>query len=234
MQAAAYIRCSTEEQANSGLGLQAQREKVWAYATMKGLDLVAVLEDAGVSGGKPLATRPAGAELLKMLKSKRATVVIVLKLDRAFRNCGDCLTTAEQWERQGVTLHIVDLGGNAIDTASAAGKFMLTVLAGAAEMERNLTRERTRAAMGVLRRDNRLISRRVPFGFDLAPDGRTLTLNPSEQQALDMMKHMRAEGLSLAAIARKLDAEGIAPKSGQRWHPDSIRGILTRATRKAG
>ncbi|MBI1827808.1 MAG: recombinase family protein [Planctomycetes bacterium] len=56
-------------------------------------------------------------------------------------NC-DCLTTVERWEKSGVTLHVVDLGGNAIDTASAAGRFMLVVLAGAAEMERNLTRER--------------------------------------------------------------------------------------------
>ena len=73
----------------------------------------------------------------------------MLKLDRMFRNAGDCLTTIEQWERSGIALHVVDLGGNAIDTTSAAGRFMLVVLAGAAEMERNLTRERTRSAMAV-------------------------------------------------------------------------------------
>ena len=52
-------------------------------------------------------------------------------------------------ERKGIALHVIDLGGNAIDTTSAAGRFMLVVLAGAAEMERNLTRERTKAAMAV-------------------------------------------------------------------------------------
>ena len=70
-----------------------------------------------------------------------------MKLDRGFRNAGDCLATVERWERSGIALHVVDLGGNAIDTTSAAGRFMLVVLAGAAEMERNLTRERTRSAL---------------------------------------------------------------------------------------
>ncbi|MCH9003026.1 MAG: recombinase family protein, partial [Planctomycetes bacterium] len=83
------------------------------------------------------------------LRQRRADSVVMLKLDRGFRNAGDCLTTVEQWERKGIALHVADLGGNAIDTTSAAGRFMLVVLAGAAEMERNLTRERTRAALAV-------------------------------------------------------------------------------------
>ena len=59
----------------------------------------------------------------------------------------------------GVALHIIDLGGNAIDTTSAAGRFMLVVLAGAAEMERNLIRERTKSALAVKRANGQRISR---------------------------------------------------------------------------
>ena len=55
-----YIRVSSEEQADSGLGLEAQRQRIRAYCDMKGLSLVTIFEDAGVSGGKALATRPAG------------------------------------------------------------------------------------------------------------------------------------------------------------------------------
>ncbi len=44
----------------------------------------------------------------------------MLKLDRMFRNAGDCLTTVERWEKSGVSLHVADLGGNAIGTTSAA------------------------------------------------------------------------------------------------------------------
>ena len=59
-----YIRVSSEEQADSGLGLEAQRQKIQPYCTLKGLELVEVYEDAGVSGGKPLDRRAAGARLL--------------------------------------------------------------------------------------------------------------------------------------------------------------------------
>ncbi|MCH7596862.1 MAG: recombinase family protein, partial [Planctomycetes bacterium] len=132
---------------SSGLGLDVQAERIQAYCAMRGLELIELVTDAGVSGGKPLASRNGGQRLLSVIRSAKAGAVIMLKLDRMFRNAGDCLTTVEQWERSGVALHIIDLGGNAIDTTSAAGRFMLVVLAGAAEMERNLTRERTRSAM---------------------------------------------------------------------------------------
>ena len=180
MRAIGYTRCSTNEQADSGLGLDAQAERVRAYCTLKGLRLVETITDAGVSGGKPLAGRDGGRALLDALKRKRADAVVMLKLDRMFRNAGDCLTTVEKWERQGVSLHIADLGGNAIDTTSAAGRFMLVVLAGAAEMERNLTRERTRSAMAVKRANGQRIGT-VPYGSDLAGDGAMLVPNDAEQ-----------------------------------------------------
>jgi len=127
----------------------------------------------------------------------------VLKLDRMFRNAGDCLSTVEKWEKAGVALHVVDLGGNAIDTTSAAGRFMLVVLAGAAEMERNLTRERTRSAMAVKRGNSQRIGS-VPYGSDLADDGTTLVPNESEQAVIADIQSRRAEGWTLERIADAL------------------------------
>ncbi|MEK6677734.1 MAG: recombinase family protein [Planctomycetota bacterium] len=170
MKAIGYTRCSTNEQADSGLGLEAQAERIKAYCTMRGAELLELVTDAGVSGGKPLASRDGGQRLLSAIREKRADGVVMLKLDRMFRNAGDCLLTVEKWEKTGVALHVVDLGGNAIDTTSAAGRFMLVVLAGAAEMERNLTRERTRSAMAVKRGIGQRIGT-VPYGFDLSPAG---------------------------------------------------------------
>lgn len=148
MQAAiGYVRVSTEEQGVSGLGLADQRARIEAYCTLRGLRLAATIDDVGVSGGKVLASRPGGGRLLRCLQERKAGHVVMLKVDRGFRNAADCLATVEAWQRRQVTLHVIDLGGNAIDTASAAGKFMLTVLAGAAEMERNLTEARRRIAV---------------------------------------------------------------------------------------
>ena len=68
-----YIRVSSEEQADSGLGLEAQRRCIDAYCRMKGLHLAEVFEDPGISGGKPLASRPAGGKLLAAAKKGKAS-----------------------------------------------------------------------------------------------------------------------------------------------------------------
>ena len=168
MRAIGYTRCSTHEQADSGLGLSAQAERIRAYCTMRSLDLVEIVADPGVSGGKPLASREGGQRLLAALQHRGgARSVVMLKLDRMFRNAGDCLATVEAWERSSIALHVVDLGGNAIDTTSAAGRFMLVVLAGAAELERNPTRERTRSAMAVQLANGQRVGG-IPYGFAVA------------------------------------------------------------------
>ena len=131
---------------------------------MKGLTLLDIVMDAGVSAGKPLATREGGRKLLETVGKRKVGAVLMLKLDRMFRNAGDCLATVERWDRRGVSLHILDLGGNAIDTQSAAGRFMLVVMAGVAEMERNLTRERTRFALAVKRANGQRLGGNLPFG----------------------------------------------------------------------
>ena len=228
LKAIGYTRCSTHEQADSGLGLDAQAQRIRAYARLKGLDLE-LITDAGVSGGKPLAKREGGQRLLDAVRERRADAVVVLKLDRGFRNAVDCLATVEQWERKGVALHIVDLGGNALDTTSAAGRFMLVVLAGAAEMERNLTRERTRAALAVKRANGQRVGS-VPYGFDLADDGTTLVPNESEQAVIADVKAMRSDGMKLKQIADRLTERSIPTKTGKsrRWTHQAVVRILAR------
>ena len=104
--AIAYVRCSTHEQADSGLGLHAQAERIRAYCTMRKLELVELITDAGVSGGRPLASREGGDGLLTLIGKRKADAVVMLKLDRMFRNAGDCLTTVEQWERSSKRLRL--------------------------------------------------------------------------------------------------------------------------------
>ncbi len=170
---------------------------------------------------------------MTMIRERKADAVVMLKLDRMFRNAGDCLTTVETWEKAGVALHVVDLGGNAIDTTSAAGRFMLVVLAGAAEMERNLTRERTRSAMAV-KRANGQRTGAVPYGHDLGDDGTTLVPNESEQAVIQEIKAMRARGMKLAQIASELTERGVPTKTGKssRWTHQAVARILNRDARR--
>ena len=222
-----YVRVSTEEQNASGLGLTDQRERITAYCRLRGLELARTVEDGAVSGGKPLASRPGGRELLEALRNRRFRHVVMLKLDRGFRNAADCLATVESWERRNVTLHIIDLGGNAIDTASAAGKFMLTVLAGAAEMERNLTRERTRAAMHVKRQRGERISRFAPYGYRLTADDR-ITPEPAEQRTIRQIRTLHADGLSLRQIAAELAHARTKGRTGRPLSAKTVHAVLRR------
>ena len=99
MKAVGYTRCSTQEQSHSGLGLDVQRQRIEAYCQMQSLDLVNIVTDASVSGGKPLASREGGRQVLDAVTSRKADAVVILKLDRMFRNAADCLATIDKWDK---------------------------------------------------------------------------------------------------------------------------------------
>jgi site-specific DNA recombinase len=228
--AVGYVRVSTEEQASQGLSIPAQEEAIVAYARMRGLELVDVIVDAGVSGGRPLGARPGGQKLLSLLAEGKASHIIALRLDRLFRNASDCLQTVENWTKRGYVLYLLDVAGNSIDTNSSAGKFMLTVLAAVAEMERNLIAERIRNVMSWKRR-NRKVFGHEPYGF--AREGDDLVPVEAEQRALDLILDLRARGYSLRKIARTLEARGIPTKRGGRWAAATVRKLLARAEGEA-
>jgi DNA invertase Pin-like site-specific DNA recombinase len=225
MKAVGYIRVSTDEQAEGGVSLEAQEQALRAYAAMRGLELVEVVADPGVSAGKPLAERKGGKHVLRVVARRQVGAVLAWKLDRVFRDAGDCLAVTRAWDRQGVALHLVDLGGQAVDTSSAMGRFFLTVLAGAAEMERNLIRERTSAAMRHMRAQGRYTGGKPPFGFALAPSGE-LVEEPAEQAAMHLARKLREGGLSLRAVGDHLTAQGHHPRSGGIWHASMVRSML--------
>ncbi len=106
---------------------------------------------------------------------------------------------------------------------------MLVVLAGAAEMERNLTRERTRSAMAVKRANGKRIGT-VPYGFDLADDCSTLLINEAEQAVIADIQAMRSRGMKLVKIADTLTARFVPTKTGRstRWTHQAVARILSR------
>lgn len=233
MKSIGYIRCSTREQADSGLGLEAQRERIRAYAKMRGLDLIDMLEDPGASGSLPLAQRFGGAQLVERLEKRKpdAGAVVMLKLDRGFRNAGDCLATCERWSDRGIQLHIVDLGGNAVDTSSAMGKFMLTVLAGAAEMERNLTRERTSAALRVKITRGQRVGGSATYGYRLQ-NGRQVE-DAREQQVIGIILDLHSRSFSPSVIERKLRDQGVTGRGGRPLQRNRITQIIRREAQRA-
>jgi len=91
----AYLRVSTDKQADRGVSLDAQRAKLKAYAELYELDLVEVIVDAGQSA-KSL-DRPGLQRALGMLKAGQAVALLVVKLDRLTRSVVDLGTLVERY-----------------------------------------------------------------------------------------------------------------------------------------
>ena len=225
-----YVRVSTDEQAATGHSLESQEAACRAYCALRGFTVAAVIVDAGVSGGTPLASRSGGAQALaELAKRNGPRHVVCVKLDRAFRSAADCLAVTGEWDRRGVSLHLTDLGGQAVDTSSAMGRFMLTVLAGAAELEKNLIGERTAAAMATMKAAGKYTGGRAPFGRTVAADGVTLTDCPAEQATIAEARRLQGQGLSLRRIAAELAAQGITTRTGRPFSGQGVSDILEAA-----
>jgi len=220
-----YVRVSTQEQASEGVSLEAQEASVRAYCMMRGLEVVEVVIDAGVSAGKPLERREGGRRVLEMVKWGKVGAVVAFKLDRLFRDCADCLSVTRTWDRKDVALHLIDMGGQAIDTSTAMGRFFLTVMAGAAEMERNLIRERTAAALAHKAAKGERVGQ-VPYGY--RADGAMLVEEPAEQSIIRIVVNWRTDGHSIRDIARILNENGV-PARGSKWHATTVARMLKRA-----
>ena len=119
-----YLRVSTQEQSMEGHSLPMQEARLRNYCAMRGLTIVDMLIDAGVSGGIALEDREGGQRMLALVKAGAVSHIVALKLDRLFRSCVDCLQTTEQWDKKGLALHLVDIGGQAVDSSSAMGRFV--------------------------------------------------------------------------------------------------------------
>jgi len=219
-----YVRVSDEEQATEGMSLQAQRAKLEAYAMLQDLDLVAVLADEGISG-KRADNRPALQEALRQLRAGEAQALVVMKLDRLSRSVRDTLDLVDVSGREDWSLHSIT---EKLDTSSAAGRFVVTVLAALAQMEREQIGERTAATMAYMKAQGLRVGA-VPFGYDLAEDGRSLVPSAREQDTIREMEALHAAGLSFRAIAAEMNAAGIRTKTGALWTHRQVARILEAA-----
>ena len=221
--AVGYIRVSTDAQADHGVSLETQRESLTAYALMSKLNLVEVVADKGVSASIPLADRAGGARLLGLVKDRTAEHVVAVKLDRLFRDTLDMLTMTRAWDRAGVAMHLLDHGGQAINTSSALGRMFLTMQGATNEFERNVIAERTSAALRYKKR-HRQVYNHTPLGYVRA--GNDLHRDLGEQELIARIMDWRRDGMSYGAIAKLLNAEGITGKQGGAFHASTIHKIV--------
>lgn len=220
---AIYTRVSTDEQKTS-LGVQAERCK--RYCEFAGLTVSWHWSDAGVSGGVHVCERPAGQRLCNGIRDGRVEHVIVLKVDRLFRDVADALATVEEWNKRGVALHVVDLGGQAINTGTAAGWMCFLQLVAMAEFERRIISERTTAALQHRKANGKVYTGQAAYGWDHVNGERVR--NEHEQAIIEVMQFEREEGSTLQQIADLINARQYPTKRGGRWTAGQVGRVLKR------
>lgn len=213
--AVGYLRVSTDEQ---HLGPAAQRAAIEQWATREGVVVVAWHTDAGVSGGAPVADRPALLEALEALRAHGAGVFVVAKRDRLARD----VIAAAMLERMVADCgaRIVSAAGEGTEGDDPAAMLMRRMVDAFAEYERALIAARTRAALAA----KRAVGERTgtcPYGYTADASGR-LIADPAEQSVIARVREARARGVTLREIADELRAAGITTRKGKPFAVSSV------------
>jgi DNA invertase Pin-like site-specific DNA recombinase len=224
-EAVGYLRVSTERQALEGVSLEAQEAKIRAWCKANNYSMLALHTDAGLSGSRADNRPGLQAALNEVCKGK--AVLVVYSLSRLARSTKDALSISERLNRAGADL--VSLSER-IDTTSASGKMVFRLLAVLAEFERDLISERITTTLAHLKSQGRRVSGLIPYGFNLASDGRTLALNKREQTVIRRIRQLRSKGQRLRQIAALLNKQGILSKLGKAWSAKVIRSIVLRTS----
>jgi site-specific DNA recombinase len=217
-----YIRVSTTGQADEGVSLDEQRERITAYCRANGYQLLRIEQDA--ISGKRADNRP-GLERALQGVCQAKGVLVVAKLDRLARSTRDAIEIADHIDNCGADLASI---AEKIDTASAMGRFVFRLLASLGELEREQIAERTRAALQHKRSKGERVGRHIPIGYDLADDGVTLEANADEQAAINRMVQLRRDGMGYHRIAKRLTEEGHRPKRAKAWSAATVHRVLNR------
>jgi DNA invertase Pin-like site-specific DNA recombinase len=215
-----YVRVSTQEQANHGYSLDAQIDKIKAYASLYDIELIEIVIDGGVSA-KSL-NREGLQTVLQMLDSSKADAVIIFKLDRLTRSVTDWNTLIADYFTKHALLSVSDQ----IDTRTAAGRLCLNVLMSVAQWEREAIGERTSTALRQKQSQGQHVGSPA-YGYEMLD--KQLVKVASEYEAIALVKEMKANGCTLQQIADELNAQNIKTKRGGSWYPTTVKNILGRA-----
>jgi DNA invertase Pin-like site-specific DNA recombinase len=201
-----YVRVSTQEQADSGAGLAAQRAAIEAECNRRGWVLVSILEDRGVSA-KSTKNRDALAAAIALIEAGGADALVVAKLDRLSRSLIDFSTLMERARSAGWAIVLLDM-------TTPTGELMSNMLACFAQFERRIIGQRTKDGLAAKR----------AAGVQL---GRPRT---TPDKVVARIERERTAGKSLNAIAQRLNDDAIpTAQGGAQWHASTVKAVLERS-----
>lgn len=216
MKVIGYIRVSTQDQAREGVSLEMQRDKIHKWADLNEGEVVAVFEDAGISGMD--MDRPGLEQALSAAVD--GTALVVYSISRLARSTIGMLETAKRLEYQGADL--VSLSEK-IDTTTAAGRMVFRMLAVLAEFERDQISERTKAALAKLRADGRVLGSPNPRA---GGEANRLAALERDKAALSVLQDI--QGYTFEQCAHRLNQHGLRTATGALFTKSSVWRLQQR------
>lgn len=212
-----YARVSTQMQAEDGMSLGAQERQLISSAGGAGYDPV-VLREEGRSG-KSIQGRPVLRQALEDLDEGKAQALYVTRLDRLARSTRDFLSVVDRSNQYDWRLVMLDLG---LDTTTANGRFVVTIMSAMAEMERGMISARQKDVHQDRRNEGKI------WGVDLGPKS-VLDADVKED-----IFHLRMAGKSFNEIAKQLNSESIpTTNGGKEWYASTVRHVFTVYSNKS-
>ena len=223
MKVIVYRRVSTDEQNNSGNGLNAQLDACVSWAVAQGVDVHADFTDS-ISGASSIEKRDGLMSAINELDN--GDILLVAKRDRLGRDPLVLAMIESTVARAGAK--IVSAAGEGTESDEPSAILMRRMIDAFSEYERLIIKARTKSALASKKsRGERTGS--IPFGYELAADGVHLIKNEVEQQILVTVKHLRRSGLGLTAIAENLALRGFVARNGKKFTATQITRIAKAA-----
>jgi DNA invertase Pin-like site-specific DNA recombinase len=221
MKVFSYLRVSSRGQVD-GDGFDRQRDKIQKWTKANGATIEREFREEGISGANELADRPAMIELLGAIAANGVRTVVVERADRFARDLVASELLLREFTRLGVRV-IEAEGGNDLsagDDSNPTAKLVRQILAAVSEFDKTSIVLKLKAARSRARREKGRCEGRKPFGE-----------REGESATMDLIRALRrkpkgAKRMTFAAIAEKLNQDGIRSRTGKPWHPEVIRRLL--------
>lgn len=217
---AIYSRVSSYNQ-TFGNSLDEQIRQCRERCEMMGWKVCYIFKENGKSGGN--LDRPQFQLLMKRAEMGCFDTVVFWKLDRFCRSLVDLINIERELKQFNVSLYSIT---EMIDTTSPVGRFNFRSLASAAELEREMIKERTRMGMKALAVQHKWPGRVPPLGYDTNKEGR-LEIVPEEAKTVRKIFNLYIKTKSMPEVAYRLNKSGILTKKQNPWNSTAVRTIVT-------
>jgi site-specific DNA recombinase len=249
---AIYARVSSEDQQERGT-IENQIEFATKYCDLHQLHIVRIYKDDGISGTLPFESRPEASIMLQDAQEKKFDTLLFYRLDRFGRSARTILNGVHTLEQHGIKIKSMT---EPFDTGDPSGRFLLTILAGVADLERSNILDRLWHGANRAARNGKWLGGICPYGYRIDEEGFLAIsdaplpgFDMSEADVVRMIYRLTIEQhMSTIKIADYLNALSVPPKyaiegrkitRGKRkentagvWTPGRVRNMIVQTTYK--